>query len=137
MSAALGMVLVTFGTIACLACCLLLIRRARRTPGLGLIVATSLLLGGAAFGVTVLVSGLRHFGGQVQSGGYACAPWWAQIDSAAGLADDHVTPDSDCRRAAEDAVSTVLLQSGLIAVVWAGLAGGYLAVRRRTLSHTN
>jgi hypothetical protein len=134
MSAAVGMVLVAFGTIACLLGGGLLLRRARRTPSVALIAASSLLLGAAVFLVALLVSGLRHFGGHVQSGGYACAPWWAQIDSTAGLANDHITPATECRQVATDAVSSVLTQSGVVAAVWVGLAGGYLVVRRRTLA---
>jgi hypothetical protein len=134
MSAALGMVLVAFGTVVCLACGALLVRRARRQPGIRLIVATTLVLGGAAFLIALLVSGLRHFGGEVQSGGYACAPWWSQIDSTAGLANDHVTPATDCRQAAIDAIDTVLTQCGLIALTWGGLVGGYLTVRRHAVS---
>ena len=134
MSAAVGMVLVAFGTIACLAGGVLLVRLARRTPTPRLIVVSTLVLGVTAFAIALLVSGLRHFGGDVQSGGYACAPWWAQIDSAAGLADDHVTPATDCRQAALDAVDSVLVQSALIGVAWAALVGGYLTVRRRTIA---
>ncbi|HJQ43189.1 MAG TPA: hypothetical protein VJ831_08905 [Jatrophihabitantaceae bacterium] len=134
MSAALGMVLVVFGAIACLVAGALLIRRARRNPRVAFIVSSALVVGGAAFLVALVVSGVRHFGGHRPIGGYVCAPWWVQIDSPGGLANDHITPASQCRQAALDATDTVLIQSGLVAAVWAGLVGGYLGMRRRTLA---
>jgi hypothetical protein len=131
MSAALGMVLVAFGAIGCLLGGGLIFRKARGNPRIPMIVASAVLLGAAAFLIALLVSGLRHFGGRVQSGGYACAPWWVQIDSSAGLANDHFTPAFDCRQAARDVTGTIVAQFALVAAAWGGLVGGYLAMRRR------
>jgi hypothetical protein len=136
MSAAAGMVLVAFGALAMLAAGALLVRRARRTPSAARIVASAAVVGAAAFLVVLLLSGLRHFGGEVRltdgSSTHACAQWWMQIDSANGVGDVQPAPP-DCRQLALDAVDPTLRQSGFIAAAWTALVAGYLAVRRRTV----
>jgi hypothetical protein len=133
MSAAGGMVLVAFAALGCLGFGGWLLLRARTKPAMKLVVACAALLGAAAFLIVLLGSGLRHFGGHVQSGGYTCAQWWVQIDAPHGLADDGISPDQSCRRAALDAVGTVLSQAALVAAAWAAIVSGYLVLRRRTL----
>jgi hypothetical protein len=137
MSAALGVVLVTFGAIAFGFAAVWLGRRAYRAPRLPAVLCSGLLAGGAVFGIVVVVSALRHFGGRVTitdggTGGYACAQWWAQLDSFNGVTNDHVTTSPDCRRAAIDAVGSALLQSALLAAAAAVLVGGFLAIRMRS-----
>lgn len=141
MSAAVGVVLVAFGAIAFVCAGVWVIRRAYRRPRLPLALAGGLLAGGAVFGIALAASALRHFGGHVtliggRTGGDACAQWWTQIDTVYGLTNDHATPSPGCRQAAVNAVDPVLLQSALVAVAWAALVGGFLAVRVRTLATT-
>jgi hypothetical protein len=136
MSAAVGVVLVTFAALACLGGGAWVIRRAYRGPRLPLVVAGGLLAGAAVFGIALVVSGLRHFGGHVtvsggRTGGYACAQWWMQIDTRYGLTNDHATPSPGCRQAAVNAADAVLLPSALVGAAWAVLVGGFLAVRMR------
>jgi hypothetical protein len=95
------------------------------------------LAGAAVFGIALVVSALRHFGGRVtiiggRTGGYACGQWWTQIDSFNGVTNDHVTPSPGCRQAALNAVDAVVLQSALVAAAWAVLVAGFLAVRMRS-----
>jgi hypothetical protein len=137
MSAAVGVALVAFGSIALAGAAVWTGRRAYREPRLQWVLASGALSGVAVFGVALVVSALRHFGGRVsllggRTGGYACAQWWAQIDSFNGVTNDHVTPSPDCRQMALNAVDTVLLQSAFIAAAWAVLIGGFLAVRLRS-----
>lgn len=139
MSAAVGVALVAFAAIAFIGAAAWVGRRAYRTPRWTLVLAGTLFSGGAMFGIVLVVSALRHFGGRVtllggHTGGYACAQWWAQIDAGYGLTNDHVTPSPDCRQTALNEVDSVLLQSALLAAAAAVLVGGLLAVRMRANS---